>query len=101
MDTIDWGKKGIVDFNAGEAKLGSFEQFRTLVLLMQKRMDLLLKQNHFFEKMMLGLSFSSKLNWGSHTVSIAKTAFKKMGPLIHSMNFFPPEAALYFYKATI
>ena len=101
MDTIDWGNKWIVGFNAGKAKFGSFEQFTTLVLLIQKCMDLFLKQNHFCEEIMLGLSFSPKLNWGSYTVSIAKTAFKKMGPLIHSMNFFPPEAAIYFYKAII
>ena len=36
MDTIDWGKKWIIDFNAGKTNLGSFEQFVTLVLFMQK-----------------------------------------------------------------
>ena len=28
---------------------------------------------------MVGLSFSSKLNWGSYIVSIAKTSYKKAG----------------------
>ena len=37
---------------------------------------------------MLGLTFSSKLDWGSYIISIAKTAFKKIGALIHSMKFF-------------
>ena len=37
---------------------------------------------------MLGLTFSSKLNWGSYIISIAKTASKKIGALIHSMKFF-------------
>ena len=36
---------------------------------------------------MLGLTFSSKLDWGSYIISIAKTASKKIGALIHSMKF--------------
>ena len=36
---------------------------------------------------MLGLTFSSKLDWGSYIVSIAKTASKKIGALIRSMKF--------------
>ena len=47
---IDWGKKWIIDFNAEKTSLGSFEQFATLVLLMQKWKDLFLEQNFFEEK---------------------------------------------------
>ena len=50
---------------------------------------------------MLGLTFSSKLNWGSYIISIAKTASKKIGALIRSMKFLSPEVALYLYKSTI
>ena len=50
---------------------------------------------------MLGLTFSSKLDWGSYIVSIAKTASKKIGVLILSMKFLSPEVALYLYKSTI
>ena len=50
---------------------------------------------------MLGLTFSSKLDWDSYIVSIAKTASKKIGALIHSMKFLSPEVALYLYKSTI
>ena len=50
---------------------------------------------------MLGLTSSSKLDWGSCIVSIAKTASKKIGALIHSMKFVSPEVALYLYKSTI
>ena len=50
---------------------------------------------------MLGLTFSSKLDWGSYIVSIAKTATKKIGALIRSMKFLSPEVALYLYKSTI
>ena len=49
---------------------------------------------------MLGLTFSSKLDWGSYIIS-AKTASKKIGALIHSMKFLFPEVALYLYKSTI
>ena len=55
----------------------------------------------FFEEMILGLFSSSKLNWNSYNISIAKFAFKKMGSMIHSMKFLPPEAALYLYKSTL
>ena len=50
---------------------------------------------------MLGLTFSSKLNWGSYIISIAKTASKKIGALIRSMKFLSPEVVLYLYKSTI
>ena len=50
---------------------------------------------------MLGLTFSSKLDWGSYIVSIAKIASKKIGALIRSMKFLSPEVALYLYKSTI
>ena len=50
---------------------------------------------------MLGLTFSSKLDWGSYIISIAKTASKKIGALIGSMKFLSPEVALYLYKSTI
>ena len=46
---------------------------------------------------MLGLTFSSKLDWGSDIVSIAKSASKKIGALIHSMKFVSPGVALYLY----
>ena len=50
---------------------------------------------------MLGLTFSSKLDWGSYIVSIAKTASRKIGALICSMKVLSPEVALYLYKSTI
>ena len=50
---------------------------------------------------MLGLTFSSKLDWGSYIVYIAKTASKKIGALIRSMKFLSADVALYLYKSTI
>ena len=50
---------------------------------------------------MLGLTLSSKLDWDSCIISIAKTASKKIDLfLICSMKFLSPEVALYLYKST-
>ena len=65
------------------------------------KMDLLgsvLKENSSFK--ILGLSFSSKLDWGSDIIYVAKTASKKIGALILSMKFLSSEVALYIYKFT-
>ena len=49
----------------------------------------------------LGLMFSSKLDWGSYIISVPKTASKKIEPLICFMKFLSPEVTLYLYKFTI
>ena len=50
---------------------------------------------------MLGLTLSSKLDWDSYIISIAKTVSKKIDLfLICSMKFLSPEVALYLYKST-
>ena len=51
---------------------------------------------------MLGMTFSSQLDWSSYIIAIAKTASKKIGALIRSMKFLSPERFfLYLYKSTI
>ena len=50
---------------------------------------------------MLELNFSSKLDWVSYIISIAKSTSKKIGALIRSMKFIPPEVVLYLYKSTM
>ena len=47
---------------------------------------------------MLGLTFSSKLDWSSYIISIDKSASKKIGGLIRSLKFLSPEVALYKYS---
>ena len=49
----------------------------------------------------LGLSFSSKLGWGSYIISIAKITSKKIRDLICFMKFLSPEVALYLHKSAI
>ena len=48
---------------------------------------------------MLGLT--SKLDWDSYIISIAKSASKKIKALIRSIKFLSPEVALYLYKSII
>ena len=45
----------------------------------------------------LGVTFSSKMDWGTYIISITKTASKKIEALIHSMKFLSPEFALYLF----
>ena len=61
-------------------------------------MGLFLRKSSF---KMLGLTFSSKLYWGSYIICIVKIASKKIGALIRSMKFLSPEVVLYLYKSTI
>ena len=49
---------------------------------------------------MLGLTFSSKLDWGSYFTSIAKTTSKEIRALIRSVKFLSLEVTLYPYKST-
>ena len=59
----------------------------------------LLEENSSFK--MLGLTFFSKLDLGTSIISIAKSAYKKIGALIRSMKFLSPEVALFLYRSTI
>ena len=93
------GKKWLVDFNAGKTQLILFDQSKNSGSFDVKMDGSVLEGKSSFK--MLGLTFSSKLDWGSYIISIAKTASKKIGALIRSMKFLSPEVALYFYKSTI
>ena len=96
---MGWGKKWLVDFNAGKSQLVSFDQSNNNGSIDVKMDGSVLDKKSSFK--MLGLIFSSKLDWGSYIISIAKTASKKIGALIRSMKFLSPEVALYLYKSTI
>ena len=65
---------------------------------MWKWIGLFLRKNHLLK--CWGWT-SSKLDWDSYIISIAKTASKKIGAVIRSMKFLSPEVALYLYKTTI
>ena len=61
QDTVDWGKKWLVDFNAGKTQLVLFDRSSSFGSI-DKKMDVfVLEEKLFFG--MLGLTFSSKLDW--------------------------------------
>ena len=98
-DTVDWCKKWLVDFNAEKTQLVSFDQSNKSGSIAVKMGGSILEERSSFR--ILGLTFCSKSDWGSYIISIAKTASKKIGALIRSMNFLSPEVALYLNKSTI
>ena len=98
-DTVDWGRKWLVDFNAGKTQLLSFERSNNTGAIDVKMDGSVLEEKSSFK--MLRLTFSSNLDRGSYIISIAKTASKKTGALIRSMKLLSPEVALYLYKSTI
>ena len=97
--TVDWGRKWLVDFNAGKYQLVSFDRSNNTFAIDMKMDGSVLEEKSSFK--MLVLIFSSKLGWGSYIISIVKTASKNIGALIRSMKFLFPDVALYLYKSTI
>ena len=75
-DTVDWGRKWLVDFNARKTQLVSFDRSKNTGAIDVKMDGSVLEDKTSFK-----MTFSSKLDWGSYIVSIAKTASKKIGAL--------------------
>ena len=98
-DTVDWVRKWLVDFNAGKTLLVLFDRSKNTCVIDVKIDGSVPEGKSSFK--MLGLAFSSKLDWGSYIISIAKTAFKKIGALIRSMKLIYLNVALYLCKSTI
>ena len=84
---MNWGKKWLVDFNAWKTQLVLFDQSNNTGSIDVEMGGSVLEEKAFFK--MLELTFSSKLDWGSYIISIAKTASKKIGALTCSMKFCP------------
>ena len=78
QDSVDWGKKWLVDFNAGKTLLVSFVRSNNTGCIDVKMVGSVLEEKSFFK--MLGLTFSSKLDWGSFIISIAKLPPRKLEP---------------------
>ena len=77
---MDWDRKWLVDFSAGKTQLVSFDRSKNTGAIDVKMDGSVLEEKLSFK--MLGLTFSSKLDWGSYIVSIAKTAPKKIGAFV-------------------
>ena len=95
-ETLDWGRKWLVNFNAGKTQLVLFGGSKNTGAIDVKMHGSLLEEKSSCK--MLVLTFSSKLNWGSYIISIAKIAFKKIRALILCIKFLSPQVALYLYK---
>ena len=75
-DTVPCSKKWLVDFNAKKTQLVSFDQSNNNSTIDVKKDGSVLEEKSSFK--MLGLIFSSKLDWDSYIISIAKTKSKKL-----------------------
>ena len=72
---MDWGKKCLVDFNTGKTQVVSFDQSNNNGSIDVKMDGSVHEEKSSFK--MLGLTFSSTLDWGFYIMYIAKTASKK------------------------
>ena len=75
-DTVDWSKKWLVDFNVGKTQLILFDWSNNTGAMDVKMNGSVLEEKLYFK--ILGLSFSTKFDWGSYIISIAKTVSKKL-----------------------
>ena len=64
--TLDWGKKWFVDFNAGKTQLVLFHVSNNNGSIDVKMDRSALQEKSSFK--MLGLTFSSKFDWGSYII---------------------------------
>ena len=85
---MDCNRKWLVDFNTGKTQLFSFYWSNNTGAIDVKMDGSVSREKSSFN--MLELTFSSKVDSGSCIVSIAKTAYKKIGALLHSMKFLLP-----------
>ena len=75
-DTVDWGKKWLFDFNTGKTQLVSFDWSNNNRSFDVKMDGSVLEEKSSFR--MLGLTFSSKLYWGSYIISVLKLPPRKL-----------------------
>ena len=85
QDTVDWGRKWLVDFNAGKTQLVLFDRSNNTGAIDVKMDGSVLEEKSSFK--ILGLTFSSELDWGSYIISIAKSAFKKIVCFVTQLDY--------------
>ena len=84
MRPVDWGRKRLVDFNAGKTQLASFDRSNNTGAINVKKDGSVVEEKSSFQMLRL-----------------CKTASKKIGALIRHMKLLFPDVALYLYKFTI
>ena len=87
-ETLEWDKKWLADFNAVKTQFVLFDWSNNTGTIDVGKDVFVLEEKSSFK--MLGLSFSSNLDWDFYITSVAKTAFKKIGAVILSMKFLSP-----------
>ena len=78
QDTVDLGRKWLVDFNAGKTQVVSFDQSNNSGAIDMKMDRSVLEEKSSFK--MLGLTFSSKLDWGSYISLLLRVPSRKLEP---------------------
>ena len=73
QDSVEWGKEWLVDFNTGKTQLVSFDRSNKTGSIDVKMYGSVLEEKPSFK--MLGLTFSSKLDWGSYIIFIVLWSF--------------------------
>ena len=87
-DTMEWDKKWLADFNAVKTQFVLFDWSNNTGTIDVGKDVFVLEEKSSFK--MLGLSFSSNLDWDFYIMSVAKTTSKKIGAVILSMKFLSP-----------
>ena len=77
-DTVDWGRKWLVDFNAGKTQLVSFDRCKNTGAIDVKMDGSVLEEKTYFK--MLWLTFSSKLDWALTLSLLLKLPPRKLEP---------------------
>ena len=85
-DTVDYGRNWLVDFNAGKTQLVPFDWSNNTGSIDVKIDGPVLEEKSSFK--MLGLIFSSKLDWGSYIYYVAKSTSKNLDPWFVLSSFF-------------
>ena len=96
---MGWGSKWLLDLNAGKTQWVLFDQSNNTGAIDVNMNGSVLAEKSSFK--MLGLTFSSILDWASYIISIAKTATKKIGALICSMKFLSHDEVALHYHTTM
>ena len=96
---VEWGKSWLVTFNAGKTQLISLDRSRDPLNPPISMAGHALEERPSMK--LLGISFTSKLDWGSYLIGLAKSVSKKVGAILRCRSFLSAEVILYIYKSMI
>ena len=98
-DAADWNGKRLAHFNTEKSKIVLVDRPNNSIAIDVGMDEFILEINSSFK--ILGLPFSSELDWGPYIDSIVKTVSKKIETLNSCMKFLSPQVAFCFFKPTI